>query len=165
MGCHLLLQGIFPTQGLNLGLLWLLQCRQILYHLSHQGCSWWGQINKILTEDLQRRFPLTPAPGGSALLAAPVRALSWVLVPGKGQHIGPTPTLQRSLDLQAPLQRKELQPGHLDTESGYLRETSLMFPRIQQKWGRLPHQPVMDPACPRGTPPLWPGPRPLPCAE
>ena len=29
-----LLQGIFPTQRLNLG---LLHCRQILYHLSHQG--------------------------------------------------------------------------------------------------------------------------------
>ena len=34
VGCHALLQGIFPTQGLNLG---LLHCRQILYHLSHQG--------------------------------------------------------------------------------------------------------------------------------
>ena len=34
MGCHSLLQGIFPTQGLNLG---LLNYRQILYHLSHQG--------------------------------------------------------------------------------------------------------------------------------
>ena len=31
---HSLLQGIFPTQGLNLGL-W--HYRQILYHLSHQG--------------------------------------------------------------------------------------------------------------------------------
>ena len=30
-GCHLLLQGIFPTQGSNLNLLLLLQCRQILY--------------------------------------------------------------------------------------------------------------------------------------
>ena len=29
MGCHFLLQGIFPTQGLC--------CRQILYCLSHQG--------------------------------------------------------------------------------------------------------------------------------
>ena len=27
-------QGIFPTQGLNLG---LLHCRQTLYHLSHEG--------------------------------------------------------------------------------------------------------------------------------
>ena len=29
-----LLEGIFPTQGLNPG---LLQCRQIFYHLNHQG--------------------------------------------------------------------------------------------------------------------------------
>ena len=34
MGCHFLLQGIFPTQGLNPG---LPHCRQTLYHLSHQG--------------------------------------------------------------------------------------------------------------------------------
>ena len=34
IGCHDLLQGIFPTQGSNLG---LPHCRQILYHLSHQG--------------------------------------------------------------------------------------------------------------------------------
>ena len=34
MGCHALLQGIFPTQGLNLG---LLHWRWILYSLSHQG--------------------------------------------------------------------------------------------------------------------------------
>ena len=34
VGYHFLLQGIFVTQGLNLG---LLPCRQMLYHLSHQG--------------------------------------------------------------------------------------------------------------------------------
>ena len=34
VGCHALLQGIFPTQGSNLG---LLHCRHILYSLSHQG--------------------------------------------------------------------------------------------------------------------------------
>ena len=33
-GSHSLLQGIFLTQGTNRG---LLHCRQILYHLSHQG--------------------------------------------------------------------------------------------------------------------------------
>ena len=32
--CHCLLQGIFPTQGLNLS---LPHCRQILYCLRHQG--------------------------------------------------------------------------------------------------------------------------------
>ena len=34
VGSLSLLQGIFPTQGLNPG---LLHCRQILYHLSHKG--------------------------------------------------------------------------------------------------------------------------------
>ena len=34
VGCHFLLQAIFPTQGLNPG---LPPCRQTLYHLSHQG--------------------------------------------------------------------------------------------------------------------------------
>ena len=34
VGCHDLLQGIFPTQGSNPG---LPHCRWILYHLSHQG--------------------------------------------------------------------------------------------------------------------------------
>ena len=32
VGCRFFLQGIFPTQGLNLG---LLHCREILYNLSH----------------------------------------------------------------------------------------------------------------------------------
>ena len=34
VGCHALLQGIFPTQGWNPG---FLHCRRFLYHLSHQG--------------------------------------------------------------------------------------------------------------------------------
>ena len=34
VGSLSLLQGIFPTQGLNPG---LLHCRQILYQLSHKG--------------------------------------------------------------------------------------------------------------------------------
>ena len=41
VGCHSLLQGIFPTQGSNVG---LLHRRQILYHLSHQGST----INYII---------------------------------------------------------------------------------------------------------------------
>ena len=34
VGCYFLLQGIFPTQELNLG---FMHCRQVLYPLSHQG--------------------------------------------------------------------------------------------------------------------------------
>ena len=38
VGCHSLLQGIFPTQGSNLG---FLHFRWILYRLSHQGRHLW----------------------------------------------------------------------------------------------------------------------------
>ena len=37
MGCHALLQGIFLVQELNLCLLHLLHCRQVLYHQHHLG--------------------------------------------------------------------------------------------------------------------------------
>ena len=40
VGCHFLLQGIFPTQGSNPG---LLHCGQILSHLSHQGSTLFPQ--------------------------------------------------------------------------------------------------------------------------
>ena len=39
MGCHFLLQGILPTQGLNSG---ILHYRQILYHLSCQGRTFYS---------------------------------------------------------------------------------------------------------------------------
>ena len=42
--CHSLLQGIFPTQGLNPG---LPHCRQILYQLSHQGSPVIWPINLL----------------------------------------------------------------------------------------------------------------------
>ena len=44
VGCRFLLQGIFPTQGSNPG---LLHCRQMLYHLSHQGSLLGKQILKF----------------------------------------------------------------------------------------------------------------------
>ena len=40
VGCHALLQGIFPTQESNPG---LLLYRWILYHLSHQGGPFLGK--------------------------------------------------------------------------------------------------------------------------
>ena len=51
VGRHFLLHGIFPTQGSNPG---LSHCRQILYHLSHQGSPgfrihevpWFGSLPK-----------------------------------------------------------------------------------------------------------------------
>ena len=44
VGCHFLLQGIFPTQGSNPG---LPHSRQTLYHLSHKGSPFnlWVDLN------------------------------------------------------------------------------------------------------------------------
>ena len=57
VGCHVHLQGIFLTQGLNLCLLRLLHCRWILHPLNHLGspsskicslyCFCWHILNQI----------------------------------------------------------------------------------------------------------------------
>ena len=44
VGYHFLLQGIFPTQALNPG---LLHCRQILYHLSQMRVKKWEKKNLV----------------------------------------------------------------------------------------------------------------------
>ena len=60
---HFLLQGIFPTQGLNLGLLY---CRQILHRLSYQGlilACYSFNLNNFLVESLKyvhRQSYVTP---------------------------------------------------------------------------------------------------------
>ena len=56
VGCHALLQGIFPSQGSNPG---LLHCRRILYCLRHHRSPRWGsrRLNLIsLDLDLQACF-------------------------------------------------------------------------------------------------------------
>ena len=60
-GCYALLQGIFPTQGLNPG---LLHCRWILYCLSHQGSPNTTiiptvQIRKLLLGTLSNLYKLS----------------------------------------------------------------------------------------------------------
>ena len=46
VGSLSLFQGIFQSQELNLG---LLNCRQVLYHLSHQGntCRWKQKVKDL----------------------------------------------------------------------------------------------------------------------
>ena len=46
VGCHFLFRGIFPTQGWNSD---LLCCRQMLYHLNHQGSQYKNQWPAKLT--------------------------------------------------------------------------------------------------------------------
>ena len=41
VGCHIFPRGIFPNQRLNLDLLCLLHCRQVVYALSHRESPLW----------------------------------------------------------------------------------------------------------------------------
>ena len=54
VGCHFLLQEIFPTQGLNPG---LLHCRQTLYLLSHQGSSHCIPLKSTLHGPARMSYP------------------------------------------------------------------------------------------------------------
>ena len=61
--CHFLLQGIFPTQGSNLG---LPHCRQRLYYLSHQGSLISGEIwgwTTVHTQFTKASFQSDELPG------------------------------------------------------------------------------------------------------
>ena len=49
--CHFLLQGIFPTQESNPG---LLRCRQTVYHLSHRVANLCEQPKQAM--DMERNF-------------------------------------------------------------------------------------------------------------
>ena len=84
MGCHFLLQGIFPTQGLNLHLLCLLHWQADSLPLSHWGSPQWHcaaaaakscQLCPTLCNPIDGSPPGFPVPG---ILQA--RILDWVVI-------------------------------------------------------------------------------------
>ena len=77
VGCHFLLQEIFPTQGLNLG---LPHCRQTLYHLSHQGSLkciqggtriWTGDL--LICSQMFYHWAISPTNQAQPCLASKIR--------------------------------------------------------------------------------------------
>ena len=78
VGCHALLQGIFATQGSNLG---LLHHRQILYHLRHQGSPFLGlYLDKTNSKRYTWNFP-----GGPVVKNLLANAGGMGLIPGLGR--------------------------------------------------------------------------------
>ena len=69
VSCHFLLQGIIPTQGLNPG---LLNSRQTLYCLSHQGSRKWS----LMMYKLARSLCLS----AQSLRPCPTFATLWTVV-------------------------------------------------------------------------------------
>ena len=80
VGCHCLLQGNFPTQGLNPG---LPHCRQTLYHLSHliPSLSLIDYAAKLLQSCLTLCDPIDGSPPGSTVPGIlQARTLEWVAI-------------------------------------------------------------------------------------
>ena len=92
LGCHFLLQEIFPTQGSNLG---LLHCRQMLYHLSHQGR--WLEVTTRLAGNCQYLL-LMKLPKGSFSRSIYSEIVGWwTYIQGGGWDRNAQPCLQNNL--------------------------------------------------------------------
>ena len=76
VGCHFLLQRIFPTQGLNSHHLCLLHCRRILYPLSHSV-----QFSSVAQSCPTLCNPMDCSlPGSSVCGISQARILEWVAI-------------------------------------------------------------------------------------
>ena len=103
-GCHFLLQGIFPAQGLDAG---LPHCRRILYHLNHQGSPYMYTHTHIYRSLITKLCPThcnpmeSSPPGSSVHGISQARILEWVAFsfsrgssrPRDRTHVSCTPAL------------------------------------------------------------------------
>ena len=78
VGCHALLQGIFPTQGSNLR---LLHCRRILYQLGYQGSLFWRweRFNSTCRESQRQLNWSGPRSKETSQKSTPSIWLRWLL--------------------------------------------------------------------------------------
>ena len=81
VGSLSLLQGIFPTQGSNPG---LLRCKQILYQLSHKGSPMFCKS----TSNASAKSMLQSFPGGSVVKNLLANAGDMSSTPGLGRYPG-----------------------------------------------------------------------------
>ena len=108
MGYHALLQGIFPTQGSNLG---LLHCKQILYHLSQhlrEVVCWVPKVDGDVS--FPKKTPWRTQAYGNLFYRA-VDALIEVAAGCYGRREG---SATRSATVSAPMQgaRTGMRTGH-----------------------------------------------------
>ena len=131
-----LLQGIFLTQGANPG---LLQCRRILYQLSHQG-SPTMERGLIIKED--------PYCSGRLLLWRGKIYNRGTLIPWGLLHRGGAMTIQRPIIIKGTITIE----GDHSVEGDYYR-SSVQFSRSVMSDSLPPHEPQhARPPCPLPTP-------------
>ena len=145
VGSLSLLQGIFLTQGANPG---LLQCRWILYQLSHQG-SPTMERGLIIKED--------PYCSGRLLLWRGKIYNRGTLIPWGLLHRGGAMTIQRTIIIKGTITIE----GDHSVEGDYYR-SSVQFSRSVVSDSLRPHEPQhARPPCPSPTPGVHPNTCPL----
>ena len=122
VGSHSILQGIFPTQGVNPG---LSQCRRILYQLSHQG-SPTMERGLIIKED--------PYCSGRLLLWRGKIYNRGTLIPWGLLHRGGAMTIQRTIIIKGTITIE----GDHSVEGDYYR-SSVQFSSVAQSCQTLCH--------------------------
>ena len=140
VGSLSLLQGIFLTQGANPG---LLQCRWILYQLSHQG-SPTMERGLIIKED--------PYCSGRLLLWRGKIYNTGTLIPWGLLHRGGAMTIQRTIIIKGTITIE----GDHSVEGDYYR-SSVQFSRSVMSESLQPHElQHVRPSCPSPTPGVHP---------
>ena len=137
VGCLFLLQWIFLTQGSNPGLLY---CRQILYHLSHQG-SYLSSVqfsrpvmsNSLLPHELQRaRPPCSSATPGVHPNSCPLSRWCHLTI---SSSVIPFSSCLQSFPTSGSFQMSQLFPS--DGQSVGVSASTSVLPMDIQDWSPL----------------------------
>ena len=126
MGCHCLLQGIFPTQGTKLGFLY---CTQSLYSLSHRGNLLICAPTEIKEDHLTGKWEHCSLPhstGSLWHLTLQVNLLIFFFLPLLPSH----PEIPFSLALA-------LSPNLSDCSISNFPRDLFAYACLEQRWGRL----------------------------
>ena len=121
VGCHSLLQGIFPTQGSSSR---LLHCRQILYLLSHQGGMW-----KKKTRLTGRVRAPTDRTGLTGVLSLPAgrEVWMWQIVGGQSEVLRPW---QRSWGRRLDIRKGGIEPQESPWKSSSIYPHNQSLPTL-----------------------------------
>ena len=133
MGSLSLLQGIFPTQGLNPG---LLHCRRILYQLSHQGSP---RILEWITYPFSRGSSQSGKWTGVSCIAGKLYT-NWAIREALKNRCFQIVVLEKTLE--TPLDSKEIQPVNPKGNQHWLligriaaeAETPIFWPPDAKSW-------------------------------
>ena len=139
--CHSLLQGIFPTQVWNPG---LPHCRQILYHLSHQGSPSIQFSRSVVSNSLQPhglQHARIPCPSPAPRACSNSCLLSWWCHPTMSSSVIPFCSCLQSFPASGSFPMSQFFPS--GGQSIGVSASALVLPMNIQDWFPLGNHTVI----------------------